>query len=69
MPYTDDPEFLQTLSEEPLTTAEVAEELGLSDRQARKRLNKLVEEGLVEREGKGFATWSLTNEGREEADT
>jgi len=66
MPPTDDTEFLETLSSEPKKTAEVAEELGISDRGARKRLNKLVEEGLVERYGKGFATWCLKNDDRNE---
>jgi predicted transcriptional regulator len=38
----------------------------MSDRWARKRLNRLVDAGLVEREGKGFASWNLSKKGKDE---
>lgn len=66
MSMRSEEEYLELLENDRMSTIELAENLDITRRGAQLRLEKLVENGLVEKEIEGRAAyWSLTEQGRE----
>ena len=63
--HTADSDYLEVLRAGTKPTREIGDEVGISRRGAHKRLETLVEAGLVQKEKiEGNAFWSLTDQGR-----
>ena len=63
---TEDTELLSALGDEFKRTPEVAEQFGHSRRWTAKKLKRLAEDGLVEKDKEGGNwRWKLTSDGKE----